>query len=514
MKIAIIGLGEVGCCYAKPLHRAGYELYLCAPRPTQAALDLAMELGLPIYPHIDAWISEANWIILCVTGAHVLEVVEECLRYAKTSTSICDMTTASPNVKKQAANMSTTKSVRYIDTAIMGAISLNLIKTPLLSSGDGAKEYATLMEKIGAPVQVITGGAPGDAISLKILRSVFTKGMEALSVELLMAAEKQGVRQKLYEQLQDINDTPLETFIDMLVKTHVLHAKRRVHEVQAASDELAKHGLPSVVLPGVKQRFLLTKAPLENNLLPPANPTIEQALQWLLQTNAPSLKTVMLIDWDGCLCDSMGQILKRIKIVGEELKIKFPEKYNISDEKLQTRWTREFNSHLQYVFGELWEEARHLYNKYIYHEELPPKKAFAGATEFIESIQRAQLPFAIVSNTSTASVKEGIKILGWEKLLAETPIIASDQIKPNVKPDPFHFLQALKQLGVDINNRKEFKIIVVGDGADSDMLGALQLAEQDFKVTAIWINHAQSIACNLKSANNFLEVKDLVLQTI
>ncbi|MGT2490028.1 hypothetical protein ACU4GD_04545 [Cupriavidus basilensis] len=51
--------------------------------------------------------------------------------------------------------------------------------------------------------------------------------MEALAVELLMAAGRQGVREKLYGVLGDIDDSPLEDFINMLVRTHTIHAKRR-----------------------------------------------------------------------------------------------------------------------------------------------------------------------------------------------------------------------------------------------------------------------------------------------
>lgn len=282
MNIAIIGLGEVGRAYAKPLHEAGFMLSLCTPRPVPAAMEMATDWGVPIHLEIGDWLFEADWIISCVTGVHALAVVKQCLRHARLGASICDMTTASPDVKKQAAGLTAAGSVRYVDTAIMGAISLSLEKTPLLASGAGAKDFADLMTKAGGRVRVIEDGAAGDAVSLKILRSVFTKGLEALSVELLMAAEKQGVREALYEQLRDIDDTPLRTFIDMLVRTHVIHARRRAHEVHDAAAELAKYGLPSVVLPGVERRFFQTIQGLERQAPAQAEPTIDEALVWLL----------------------------------------------------------------------------------------------------------------------------------------------------------------------------------------------------------------------------------------
>jgi 3-hydroxyisobutyrate dehydrogenase len=286
LKIAIIGLGEVGRCYAKALHAAGYELSLCDARPSTLAADLAAGWKLPVQTSVGAWLSACDWILSCVTGSHALAVAEQCTAQARPGATVCDMTTASPDVKRLAARRARECSIRYVDVAIMGAISLSLEKTPLLASGAGASEFAEMLANANGKVRVIEGGAAGDAIALKILRSVFTKGMEALSVELLMAAQKQGVRDKLYEQLKDIDETPLRTFIDMLVRTHVVHARRRAHEVHDAAAELAKHGLPSVVLPGVERRFNQTIEGLELQAPSQPEPNIDEALAWLLERAA------------------------------------------------------------------------------------------------------------------------------------------------------------------------------------------------------------------------------------
>lgn len=291
MKIGIIGLGEVGRCYARALHAGGFELALCDARPAPAATDFAAGANLPLQTSVGPWLAECDWVLSCVTGAHALGVVEQCLANARQGTTVCDLTTASPDTKRTAAKHALEASVRYVDVAIMGAISLSLEKTPLLASGPAAQEFADLLARANGKVKVIAGGAAGDAIALKILRSVFTKGMEALSVELLMAAEAQGVREKLYEQLRDIDETPLRTFIDMLVRTHVVHARRRAHEVHDAAAELAKHGIPSAVLPGVERRFGQTIEGLERQPPAQAEPTIDEALVWLLgqaaQTRVP-----------------------------------------------------------------------------------------------------------------------------------------------------------------------------------------------------------------------------------
>lgn len=282
MHIAVIGLGEVGRCFAEPLHRAGYRLSLCEARPSPAAIELAQSLGLPIHPSAGEWLHDSDWVLSCVTGAVSLPVAKQVAPHMRKGAAIADLTTASPELKRNAVAFTAGLAVRYVDVAIMGGILIHRERTPLLVAGEGADAFKTLMEKIGSRVATIDNGAAGDAMSLKILRSVFTKGMEALSVELLMSAETQGVREKLYDQLLDIDQTPLRDFIEMLVRTHVVHAKRRAHEVGDARSEMASQGLPSTVLPGVEERFQKTAAALEAHPLALPEPRIEQALDWLL----------------------------------------------------------------------------------------------------------------------------------------------------------------------------------------------------------------------------------------
>ena len=90
---------------------------------------------------------------------------------------------------------------------------------------------------------------------LKLLRSVMTKGMESLAVECMVAAERMGLRASLYEVLADIDRTPLTAFMDSFVRSHVLHAPRRLAEVREARDQLHEAGLEPLVLNGVEQLF-------------------------------------------------------------------------------------------------------------------------------------------------------------------------------------------------------------------------------------------------------------------
>jgi len=286
MKVALIGLGEVGRCFAEALHAQGMELILIEKKISETAAALTQRMGIAPHSQVGPCLSEAHAVLVCSTGAESRTISIQCLQLLQAGALIADFTTADPTHKREAAAAARERSIQYADVAIMGGISLTHARTPLLVSGDGADRLAALLAPLQGAVRVVQGEA-GDAIALKLLRSVFTKGLEALGVEVLVAAQRQGVREQLYEVLADIDNTPLRDFVDMVVRTHVVHAARRTHEVEQAAEQLALLGLPSRVLPGVRERFAATTAQLERRPLPQEQPTIEQALDWLGNPVAP-----------------------------------------------------------------------------------------------------------------------------------------------------------------------------------------------------------------------------------
>lgn len=278
MNIAVIGLGEVGRAYAEGLHMAGYSVLTCEAQPSPAALALADKTGLTIEPAIGNWLDRVDWVLSCVTGSVALAVAKAALEWMQPGQHLADMTTASPDAKRSAAMLSAAKGVSYVDVAIMGSIAMMGLKTPLLAAGTQADAFRRMIDHAGGRATCVDGGAAGDAIALKIMRSIYTKGLEALAVELLVYAEAMGARARLFDQLTDLDEMPLKTLLEGLVRTHVIHARRRAHEVRDAAAEMAAHGLPSLVLPGVAERFDATVALTTGVPLAAENVTIADAL--------------------------------------------------------------------------------------------------------------------------------------------------------------------------------------------------------------------------------------------
>jgi 3-hydroxyisobutyrate dehydrogenase-like beta-hydroxyacid dehydrogenase len=285
MKIAIIGTGEVGLTYARPWLAAGHDLILCDLKPSPQAQAFALEHGLELSSSISAAVPGCDVAVSCVFGTVSLAVAEQALAGMQRNALFIDMTTADPRQIRAAAERAAQLQVSYVDVAILGAIALTREKTNLLGAGAGIKRAEALYRSIGAPLKGVEGGAAGDAAALKILRSVFTKGLEALTIECFMAAEKQGVTEQLHDALSDIDQASLRDFLGALIRTHVMHAPRRLKEVEEAERQLMAADMPVSVLPGVKALFQRTAQQIDADPLGTTTPTLPQAFDWLFKAN-------------------------------------------------------------------------------------------------------------------------------------------------------------------------------------------------------------------------------------
>ena len=89
------------------------------------------------------------------------------------------------------------------------------------------------------PVEVVSE-RPGDAAGLKLLRSVFMKGIAATAIESLEAARATGAEERVRADIAGVIGEPL---LDRLLSGSRTHAARRVDEMEAAVAYVAELGV-------------------------------------------------------------------------------------------------------------------------------------------------------------------------------------------------------------------------------------------------------------------------------
>lgn len=286
MNIAIIGCGEVGSAYARAL--AGKAvLALCDIVNDGRPGALAQETGHPLNPAPGDWLRDCDVAIAAVPGRASGEAAAAALPFMSRGSVYIDVSTGAPDSLRQSAQDFEASGRVFVDTAIMGAIALTGGATPVLIAGpDGAAEKAReIFALMGAPAKRLEGGKPGDAVALKLLRSVIVKGLECLSIESLTAARHLGIRDRLFDALGDVDAAPFTDLLGSLVTTHLLHAERRMHEMEDSVAQLRALGFDSAVAGALECRYKATLAAREKNPPPAdAHEDLDKALDWLIET--------------------------------------------------------------------------------------------------------------------------------------------------------------------------------------------------------------------------------------
>ena len=132
----------------------------------------------------------------------------------------------------------------YVDMAIMAPVHPARHRTPLLLSGPRAAEAALRLSALGMVARVV-GDRVGTASTIKMLRSVIIKGMEALTAESFLAARAAGVDADVLASLA-ASDPAFDWHARGAynLERMLSHGPRRAAEMHEVAAPLRELGLP------------------------------------------------------------------------------------------------------------------------------------------------------------------------------------------------------------------------------------------------------------------------------
>lgn len=240
VRIALLGLGEAGGEIARDLVAVGADVRGYDPR-------VAPPTGVAARTDEADAVRDAG-LVLSVNSSHdAVPALLNAVPSLAPGTIWADLNTAAPAIKAELAWLCSPFAVEVVDVALMAPVPGKGLRTPMLVSGEGAVRYAEIMTGLGAEVTIQPGRA-GEAISRKLLRSVFYKGLAAAVVEALAAGEAAGcgdwLRANISTELAGFDEQTIDRLVD---GTH-RHARRRADEMAAASEQLIDLGVrPRIV---------------------------------------------------------------------------------------------------------------------------------------------------------------------------------------------------------------------------------------------------------------------------
>jgi len=231
--VAVLGLGEAGARIAADLAAVDVEVRGFDPLAASAPA------GVDRVGDAVSAVEGATAVLVLTTAATALEVAESVLRGLAAGAIYADLNTASPALKRELAALVPEAGAQFADVALLGPVPARGLETPALVSGPGAVAFADVFGPLGMPVEIVSD-RPGDAATLKLLRSVFMKGLAASALESLRAAEAAGHAPWLEDEIAELIGAPL---LERLVDGSRRHAARRVDEMEAARGLLLELGV-------------------------------------------------------------------------------------------------------------------------------------------------------------------------------------------------------------------------------------------------------------------------------
>jgi 3-hydroxyisobutyrate dehydrogenase-like beta-hydroxyacid dehydrogenase len=244
--LSLIGFGEAGSTFALA---AGWE-------DEARAFDIAdkskayRKAGVQACPNFHDAVGNASAILSLVTADAAQSVAEAAAQHISKDALYFDMNSVAPDTKRAAAKLIDAAGGHYVDVAIMAPVNPARLAVPLLLSGAYSETGATRLSALGFTNVRVVAGDVGLASSIKMIRSVMIKGQEALTAEMMLAAERAGVADEVLASLGEGWASKADYNLERM-RTHGL---RRAAEMEEVAKTLSALGVAPVMTNGTVQR--------------------------------------------------------------------------------------------------------------------------------------------------------------------------------------------------------------------------------------------------------------------
>jgi len=256
--IALIGFGEAGRTFAhggnwrEAAHVFDIKTQDAASAPAMRAA--YAEHGVIGCDTLAQALADATAVLSLVTADQTPAAALAAAGGFPAGALFFDMNSVSPGAKQRNAAAIEAAGGRYVDVAVMAPVQPAALTVPLLASGPHAEAGAEALRAIGFTKVTICGDRVGAASATKMVRSVMIKGIEALTAEMLLAAQTAGVTDAVLGSLGGDWRQRADYNLDRMLA----HGRRRAAEMEEVVATLEELGIEPLLTRGtvVRQRAM------------------------------------------------------------------------------------------------------------------------------------------------------------------------------------------------------------------------------------------------------------------
>ena len=250
--LALIGFGEAGSTFAGA---AGWQAAAAVWDLRADRRAAAAGSGLQATDSAAEALVGAPLVLSLVTADQALAAARDYAPLLAPGALWCDMNSVAPGTKRAAAAAVRAAGARYVDVAVLAPVHPARLAVPLLLAGEAADAAAEALSATGFTRIRTVGAEVGRASAIKMIRSVMVKGLEALTAEMMLAAEAAGVTDEVLASL-DASDKaqPWAARAAYNIERMVTHGLRRAAEMEDSARTLADLGVEPVMTHGTVRR--------------------------------------------------------------------------------------------------------------------------------------------------------------------------------------------------------------------------------------------------------------------
>jgi 3-hydroxyisobutyrate dehydrogenase-like beta-hydroxyacid dehydrogenase len=254
--VAILSPGDMGHSVGAVLKENGLRVVTCLRERSERTRELAADAGFEDLPSLEAVVTESDLIMsILVPGAarDAARQVAGALRATGADVLFADCNAVAPSTARAVGEIVESAGGRMVDAGIIGPPP-NRPGNRFYASGPGTEEFATLNQH-GLDIRPLPGDV-GQASGLKVCYAALTKGMQALGLELLVAADAMGLHDELAaEQAESMS--AVRGYLERITPTMPPKAHRWVSEMEEIAQAFADLGMTPKLFEGVADMYRL-----------------------------------------------------------------------------------------------------------------------------------------------------------------------------------------------------------------------------------------------------------------
>ncbi len=253
-KVAFIGFGEAASAFHSGWRGAGLADTVAAFDVKTGSADAVVRArkwadyvaaGVTGAERAEDALAGAALVFSLVTADQAQAAARNAAAHLAPGALFFDGNSCAPGTKRESAQAVEAAGGRYVDLAVMAPVHSKLHKTPLLVAGPHAAEALATLSALEMSAREAPGPV-GTASSIKMIRSVMMKGLEALFLECVLAGRKAGVDEVVLDSLNvtypGFGFKERAAYMQERVMTHGVRRAAEMREVARTVDELGLAG--------------------------------------------------------------------------------------------------------------------------------------------------------------------------------------------------------------------------------------------------------------------------------